>query len=275
MTSEESQLISDFLNGRLSTIQIKEVENRMENDAAFKGQVLIERQLFETLNPDDWSFVKQVSSKKIDAYKTLYNSETTKKFKANLNTINQEYQGTQKTQNSYLTSKINWKIYVTAAAVLLVVFSLLFLLPNTKTPQQLYAESLNLSELPSITVRGEIGSKNSLTKAQNAFESGAYKDALELLSSEEHAFKKRRGILLLYKGISHMELENYDEALKNFNTLSSSNLIDAPKGIWYKALLFLKKGDTNMVRESLNVIILDPNHYKYTEAKKILEQLQD
>lgn len=269
MINEDDQLIHDFLNGLLSEVQIKEVEQRMHLDSIFREKILIEKQLFETLNPNDWSFAENVNHQKKETYSTIYNSKEATDFKQTLIKVNSEYQNSQKNTSK----KTIRKFFYPVAAAILIIGGLIFMYPKKENLKDVYASSINFSELPSMVVRSESESKSTLIKAQNAFEAKDYKNALVLISSQEKVIRKQRGVLLLYKGISQMELEDYDTALKTFDSLSTSNFIDAPKGIWYKALLFLKKGDKKAARIALEKIISNPNHYKYEKAKEILKKL--
>ncbi|WP_075341754.1 hypothetical protein [Tenacibaculum agarivorans] len=267
MTSEEHELISDYLNDRLSSTQIVEVEQRMRIDSTFREQVLIEQQLFETLNPDEWSLAKNISSEKKELYQKVYKSKATEGFKKTLEQVNTEYQSTQRN-----SSKKSFKKWYTAAAAILIIGSLVFLLPRKSSSQELYAESIDLSELPSMVVRNTNSAVN-LNLAQEAFEAKEFQKALELILKEEQITQKISGVTLLYKGIAYLELKNYDQALEIFKTISSSTYIVSQEGHWYKALLFLKKEDRESARKVLNLIITNPNHYKYKEAKKILKEL--
>ncbi|WP_431165677.1 tetratricopeptide repeat protein [Tenacibaculum halocynthiae] len=268
MTSEESQLIFDFLNNQLSENQYLEVQQRMINDKVFREKVILEKQLFETLNKDEWSFVENIVSEKINVYEKLYNSKETSDFKKNIQKINSEYQSTQKRSVKKLIKK--W--YPVAAAIF-IICSVVLMYPRQDSLKDVYASSLDFSELPSLVVRSESGLKSKLTKAQDAFELGEYKNALKLISSQERMYKKQSGVVLLYKGIAQMELKKYDDALKTFDLLSSGDFIDAPRGIWYKALLFLKKEDKETAQKLLKEIASNPSHYKYLKAKVILEGL--
>ncbi len=267
MTSEEQELIFNYLNNSLSSSEIEEVEQRMESDPIFREHLLIEKQLFNTLDPNEWSFAENVSSRKKDNYKQLYKSKETTLFKDTIKRVNSEYQNDQ--QKS--TKKI-FKRWYSVAAAILVICSLTFLLPKKSSLQELYAESINLSELPSMVVRNSNISTH-LNLAQEAFETKEYQKAIELINKEEQATQKINGISLLYKGIAHMELENYDKALEILNSISSSKLIISQEGYWYKALLFLKKGEKEMAKKVLKEITSIPNHYKYKEAKEILKEL--
>jgi tetratricopeptide (TPR) repeat protein len=78
----------------------------------------------------------------------------------------------------------------------------------------------------------------------------------------------------LYIGLSLMELEQYEDAIKNFEnvcqSLNSKEYI--PQTMWYKGLCYLKIGDREKAI-SIFTKISKYNKGKYKEAKKILKKL--
>ncbi|MEP0266111.1 tetratricopeptide repeat protein [Dokdonia sp.] len=268
MTSEESHLIGNYLNGMLSLEETKEIEQRISEEKSFRESVLIEMQLFDSIDPERWSYVQKVNEENKNAYIELSKRENILKLKETIDKANATY------QNSVSGSKNSlWKIYSTAAAVV-IICGLVFLWPTTPTTDELYTNALNLSELPSLTYRGENDSERLLEVAQEAFENKNYKEALAYFQD----FRPKdpsNTTLEVYKGIAYMELGNYAEAREIFETLANSDVIDAPKGEWYMALLFLKKGDKDTAGSELQKIAAIPSHYKYEEAKSLLKYLLD
>jgi len=55
--------------------------------------------------------------------------------------------------------------------------------------------------------------------------------------------------------------------------LSKSNLMDASKGLWYKALVFLKIDDKIEAEKALNQIVENETNYNFNEAKALLKKL--
>lgn len=92
------------------------------------------------------------------------------------------------------------------------------------------------TNLPSFISR-EDANKNNLIKAQQLFENKEYEKVLIIFKRELKISDSPDGALYLYTGIAQLELDAYTEAEKTFNKLISSDLIDAQKGNWYKALL--------------------------------------
>lgn len=102
-----------------------------------------------------------------------------------------------------------------------------------------------------------------------------YQKALDLFKKSYET--KKKPATLLYMANSNYEIGNYDEAIKNLNTLV--NKFSEPKIVslsYYKmAMAYLKKGDTDNALASLNAILSIKNgtlqDIALLEAGKILE----
>jgi len=69
-----------------------------------------------------------------------------------------------------------------------------------------------------------------------------------------------------------MQLNKFDAAEVTFNSLIASDYLDAQKGYWYKALLYLKKKDTETARALLETIIAN-QYYNDAKAAELIEKL--
>ncbi|MEL7146158.1 MAG: tetratricopeptide repeat protein, partial [Bacteroidota bacterium] len=108
--------------------------------------------------------------------------------------------------------------------------------------------------------------------AQSQFEAGKYTEALVTFDQIVKSGGKRTGTIMIYQGMAQMETGQFTTADVTFNTLINSNSIDAQKGYWYKALLFLKQGESDKAAKVLQKIS-QQKMYKAEEAEELLEQL--
>ena len=69
-----------------------------------------------------------------------------------------------------------------------------------------------------------------------------------------------------------MESGNLENAKTTFDQLIESDLLDASKGYWYKALLFLKKGEEQEAKVILEKIKSE-SLYNSLKAGELLEEL--
>ncbi len=75
MSLEEDLLIERFFNGTLSDTEHRAFLSRLENETSFKEKVEREKQLLETLNENDWSFINSSESSEVKSYKEIYKSD--------------------------------------------------------------------------------------------------------------------------------------------------------------------------------------------------------
>ncbi|WP_109301938.1 tol-pal system YbgF family protein [Aquimarina sp. AU474] len=265
MSLEEDILIQDFLKDKLSEKERNEVLFRIENDEIFRDKVNFEQQLFLNLNEKEWSVSKNTGHDEVEVYEQLLRDKSSQELKETLQEVNADYQAKQKKNNR------SWWSYAGIAAVALIIGVTVFLSSNTSS-QELYANYINLSELPSLVERGKTDHKIFI-KAQKAFETKQYDKVLGILANDLDTIQNNKATIYLYIGISQMELGKFNEAEKTFTRLTKSNLIDAPKGKWYMALLFLKQNNTAKAKEILREIMASKNNYKHDQAKELLELL--
>ncbi|WP_025663704.1 tetratricopeptide repeat protein [Aquimarina megaterium] len=265
MSIDEHILIQDFLNNKLTEKERDLVLSRMENDKDFREKVNFEKQLFLNLNDSEWSISSNTSHSEIDEYEVLFRSESTQTLKNTLHIVNSKYQLQQKKRSQ------SWFLYA-GIAVILIIIGLTIFSPFKTSTNELYANYINLSELPSLIDRGNSEQKL-LIKAQKLFEAKEYDQSLSILEQQLSTAQKNKAIIYLYTGISQMELGQFDKAEISFNTLIENKFIDSPKGKWYKALLFLKKNDVSKAKNILFQITESSSNYKFKEASELLSKL--
>lgn len=128
-------------------------------------------------------------------------------------------------------------------------------------------------EFSSTTRTGErIGSANTLTQAQAAFESKDYNEALRLLSGI--ADKNRNALYL--EGHTYFCLKNFAKASGSFNTLRGPGQYLGDKADWFYALSRLAEKDASdqLFSSALNAIIQEPKHEFHTQALALRKSLQ-
>lgn len=265
MSIDEDILIQNFLKNTLSEKERKEVLLRIETDENFREKVNFEKQLFLNLNDTEWSISTNTNHEEVKEYEKLLKSESTKVLTDTISAVNYEYQLKQNRGSQ------SWLLY-TGIAVILFLIGLTIFSPFKASPEELYVNYLDVSELPSIVDRGNSEQKL-LIKAQKLFEAKEYRQSLDILEKELSTSQKNKATVYLYTGISQMELGQFDKAEISFNTLIESKLIDSPKGKWYKALLFLKQNNIKDATALLSEIAQSPDTYKSKEASELLDQL--
>ncbi|WP_299216839.1 tetratricopeptide repeat protein [uncultured Aquimarina sp.] len=265
MSIEEDILIQNFLKDTLSDKERNEVLQKMELDESFREKVNFEKQLFLNLNDTEWSIGTNTNHEEVKEYEELLKSESTKILTDTISTVNYKYQLKQNRRGK------SWFLY-TGIAVVLFLIGLTIFSPFKTSTEELYANYLDVSELPSLVDRGNSEQK-ALIQAQKLFEAREYNQSLDILEKELSTVQKNKATIYLYMGISQMELGQFVKAEISFNTLIESKFIDAPKGTWYKALLYIKQNNIEKAKELLSEIAKYPNNYKSKEASELLDKL--
>lgn len=262
---EENKYIEDYLLGKLSQEDEVALQQKMSDDIRFRESVLLQQQLLESLSEDTWSAAENVDEKRLKEYEELYKSEESIQLKQVIKQSQNDY------KNNTSKNKRPWLYYLSAALVALLI-TIITLIPQEKSSQELYVDYFELSDIPALVSRGN-GEDASLIDAERYFEEGNYNEVLKVLIPKVSTNTKSKASILLYKGISEMELGQFDNAHATFDQLRNSNLIDAPMGTWYKALLYLKMNDSEKAKKLLMQISASSSHYKYKEATELLEKL--
>ncbi|WP_299107082.1 CDC27 family protein [uncultured Tenacibaculum sp.] len=264
MGLEDDILIERFLRSELSDEERNQFLKRLDIDEVFKEQFIIEKQLFESLNEESWSFIENLQTKEIEEYTQLFRSEEGVRMKKTFSEVNDIY----KKENKVKKRRVFYISGIAAAVLLLLTLNLY----NGSDSTNYYSDYIMMNELPSFVDRSETTDKQDLVAAESYFKEKKYEEALSVLNKVSSP-ELKDGNYYVYKAIALMELNKYKEAETTLNSLINSDLLDAPKGYWYKALLFVKSKETEKAKKELNTLIAKSD-YKQKEAKELLEKLE-
>ncbi len=229
------ELIHDYIKGVLSNEEQKLITNRIRKESDFAKIVDQERILLAGIGQAE---------------------------RANLKT---ELQQTFNKRNSIS------KWYAVAAIIPLLVVSYFMIKPSTN-PQALfneYYETYGNYELG--LTRGELDSASNITVISNAYDNKDYHTVIEGLSllSDENANKH---VYIFYRGISNIELNDFEEAIKDLSTVANSNSDYSLISKWYLALSYLKLGETEKCNVLLNELKMEENRIG-KKSKNLLKEL--
>lgn len=263
---EDHSLIENYLKELLSEEQKQAFLKRLDSDAEFRELFSLEKQLFDLLNKDSWSFVKHKSSPEINDYTELLRSDDIQNLKSALTKANSNFKSKSK--------KPNRKLYYYLAAASIVIFLMVQMLSNQNiSNQELYDDFASLNDLPSFVTRGSDDIDNELVNAQILLKSKNYKEALNMLVPILKT-NKNDALIYIYTGIAQTELDLFQNAEKTFNDLINSDLAHAQTGYWYKALLLIK---TDRIEEAKEILerISSKSLYNHKKAKRLIKKLND
>ena len=146
-----------------------------------------------------------------------------------------------------------------AAAIFLAIFALFNFPGEPLSPEQKFA--MHYEVLPYNDTRKSETDKI-LSDATSAYKAKEYAKALELFNQ-----LPANASFNLFKGISLIELERYDEAISMFDQVIEKDGEDTYDALWYKALTQLKKGDEAAMKTTLERLIKDTRTPGYLKKK--------
>ncbi len=239
-------LFDNYLNKELSASELISFEEKLQSHADFKQEFEIYKALETSL-----------ASK-------FKNEEAEKELRNTISKLGSKYIKSEKSTKNKgkLISLFNYKKLMVAASIALIIGFFLF---NNGEP--VYADFSNHKNLE-LVVRGD--NNEAFIKAQDAFNSKNYKEALEQLTilSETNSNDTE---IELYKGICYLELNIYVEADVLFDALSSGDSAFVNTATWYKALSMLKQEQFEACKYVLKTIPESADEYK--QAQKLLKKL--
>jgi len=257
------QQINDYLNGELSREELIAFKKQMFKDPELAEEVAINKNLFALHETEVWEDITILNKDGI-AYQEYLLSDDAQKIKTAINNAKNKY------KHHSITPLKRYRWYgVAASLVLLIAFSYTFT-SNQNSPENLYADFSNLSELPSLTQRSD--ADKLLSDAEQLFLNKEFLGAVRSLELYNEKYNEKSANTILYRGICNLELKQYSKAEKLFNELKESDLLDKNKAYWYLALSSLKQKDITKTKKILQVIV-NNSYYNHKQANQLLTKL--
>ena len=256
--------IESYISNSMSKEEITSFEKQLENDTTLKKEVELAKELNHFLK-DDLIENTYSDAKLTKGINTFLESEEAKKIEKKLLKVKNEYKSAKSKEK-----KKNY-LLVAASIAFLVISSIGYLLVNQNNPEKLFTQYYSVNDLPSVIKRGN--QQNHLIQGVLKFKESKYEEAIEHFERYTSTTKNYNASVFIYNGIANMELNNYDKALLEFDKMITSNVIDKSKGLWFKALLYLKKQDKINAKITLEKIVENNTNFKFKEAGELLEKL--
>ncbi|WP_303318715.1 hypothetical protein Q4Q34_09365 [Flavivirga abyssicola] len=243
MDDQNYIVFESYLSKELSPDEVTAFELRLKNESDFN-------QAFNTY--------KELSS--FLEHKFEDESASTA-FQNNLKTISNTYFEKQETSKKVMRFK-PWQ-YAMAASIALLIGIVTF--NNFSNPT---FNDYNNYKTISLTVRG--AEEVLLKEAENAFNNKDFAKA-EAVFEQLLVKNDSNNELQLYRGISLLELDKFDEADSMFGKLSKTPSVYKNKAIWYLALSKLKQKNYDACLDVLKTIPEDADEYK--QVQKLIKKL--
>ncbi len=264
LNDRDYQKIEAYLGGAMSSEEIVAFEKEMDHNEDLRKEV----QLYDRLNhhlgkqnldetiPDN-TYTQQL--------KTFIQSEEGIAIEKGLRAAKEKYDS-PKTK----TSRINYKAVAAIAAILIIGFFGIYLSQSTSS-ERLYLQYYSIEDLPSVVKRGE--TKTKISAIVSTFRAKDYQSVIDLFMDYEKTAVAIDTSMFLYKGMAHLELNEMNDAIAAFEVMCNSRLLDRSKGLWFKALAYLKQKDIENARKTLEIIAENPQNFRHKEAKELLGKL--
>ncbi len=260
----EHDIIERYLRKEMTPEEQTLFEKNIEEDPNLKEQIALYIALYSVPENDDW-FEFKGDSNIVKKEASLFRSQETLAFSGRLKKF-------RDTTNPKQKKKIfNIQLLSTVAAVIIIAIFIFY--PKNYDPSSLFEEYHNWDELPSYVSKGDSNS-DTHKELELLFRAKEYQNIITQSSTLDASVYELDQQAILFVGVAHIELNQYEKALKIFDSLLQSNSIDAHKGHWYKALTFLKQENKGKAIEVLEIISNNPTYYKHDEAKELLKKLK-
>jgi len=259
--------IDAYLRNELSLEDKALFEQSLGNDSELLMEFKVHQELFAQMDESTWineSFTPDIEEvKEVEIY---FRSSEAKKLKDTIAKAQANYK--KKSSPSFFKNKLFLPILAAASVAIFVV---LYTMNSGDSSQDLYVTYSQWQDIPSLTSRSD---ESQLAEGQRLFEQKKYSESYALF--KEYVEKENEILppVLIYSGLSALELNKYKEAISYFDRLIDSDTIDQSKGYWYKALVYLKQNKKQNTITVLEEIKTNKSNYKYQEAVELLDKLK-
>ena len=238
MKMEDDILIEQFLRNTLSKEEKASFLERMKSDDAFKEQVQLEEQLLNTLGETYWSFARNDSHARVEAYEKLLESAETKQLKEKIAAAIQQYKDKQVIeQKPNRIFKLRFILRI--AALFLIFFSIFWYFSKDEKIDYatLTANAWNKNVGLDFTLRSNPSDiiKMDLEKALNFYKIKQYDSTLIILEKYTASSNQYKDILIL-RALANYKLQKPKFA---FSSLDSLKVYNPDVANWYKGLIHL------------------------------------
>ncbi len=245
MKAETLEKIEQYFNDEMLPQERKDFELRLSTDDELRNQF----ELYNSIN------------------KTMGATPNEYELRHTLQQMNQKYFAAGGAVKRGAFKK--W-LAIAASLIFIIALSFYFIMQSKPSAEKLYAQFAQHMPL-NIQLRAS-AADSVAQKAAKEFNNKNYKSALPLL--EAYLQQQPDAVQIKFSlGICYLETEKYDEAVKIFSAIFSTQTAFTETAKWYIALTALKQKDFAKCRSNLSSITNTSAYF--TKAKALLEKLPD
>lgn len=242
-----SQLIERFLAGEMNEDELRWFSNELKSNAELSTELKLDNDLDKILLDED---VVEFRRKLL----SIYNEN--------------------KQLNAPRIIKLQprkWQLAAAAAIAVLMITggALLFTQQRSYTPEKLFSMYYDSDRSIELTRSGNANIVEAVLKFQQKDFQGASLLFAEILDRDSSNMA-----VWFYNGISYIETDRIDDAVKAFNFIViDGNNLYVEHAEWYLGLCYLKNEQIDSAVNEFRKIAVDQNNYHKKEAEKILANL--
>ncbi len=251
------ELIARYFRDEMTIKEKEGFKQKLAKDETLKAMFEEEKMLFAIFSEEN----RQEEEKTL--YTKLFASQDTNNLKNAIAKASKEYHKKTKFQVRQRKMIYTWSA---VAAVVLLFVTLNFYQRNNNSLDSIYNEAYTKTSLPQVISRSN--DKEDLHNIPVLFGQQKYNNILKVLNETS----LRSATAYIYKGMSYLALGKEENALAVFEKFTKTDLIDAPKGHWFKLLVYLKANKKQNAKKEAQYIVKN-KLYNYKEAKKVLAAL--
>lgn len=254
--------LESYLNGTMSADERNLFEQQISLNKDLKEFLHVNTSIDAFEDEDTW-IEMNMNTEKIKTIAQRFRDADTIEFTDKVNSFHTQYTRKPKHRRNILVA-----FTAVAACFILIMFW-----PSSVNLNTVYTDYSSWNELPSFMVKGANPETQKIAM-ERAFRAKKYMEAITLCNVILDNSKSTEPSILIYKGIAQLELEKYTASIKTFTQLYSSNTIDAHKGYWYIALVYAKQGNKELFIKALKKVTSNRTNYRYSDALRILEEIE-
>ena len=242
-----TRLIEAYLDGSLEKDKTEEIKARAEIDAEFADLIRLHNEINESIRDNELNSLRQ----------------TLKKISINENTSNQGV--TLPRSRIIQIAAVFLFIFIVSTAIIKWFFPVYSRLT--------VFEKFYVKYEPDVITRSGNLLKNSLGNALMMYQTGNYTECASILDNMINN-DKQNYLALFYLGLTKIELQQPDEAIKDFLKIPQN--WNNPYSIhrnWYLALCFIKTGQERKAKPLLKRLSIGEDFYS-ERARKILNEIR-
>ena len=269
MNKKLKKQIESYLEETMSPTEIEAFEAEMEKDQELRNEIKLYREMDIVFSDDNW--LTENSNQPLTAqYINLHRNNEGRRIAKEIDNVQNRYFQSQSNKPKSLNKKHVWIIAASVTALLALSSILVESFKENKDPQLLYMTYRSLNDLPSFAQRD---SSTILSDAELQFKEGHFERTIQILSEYQTNSSEINPQVLMYLGMSYLEINETEKALEVFDQLLQSETLDSQKAYWYLGLVYLKISDVNQAIMCFKNSLEINKNYKSEKIHKLLKEL--